>query len=72
VEFIIGCAFAPTPADVTSHMQRCSFDTMEQCRATTSGRGGSRDRDPFLAATGGTHAHQPKHSHSKSSMRPAK
>jgi hypothetical protein len=29
------------------------------------------DRDPFLAATGGTCAYQPKRLHSKSSVRPA-
>jgi hypothetical protein len=51
VEFIIGCALAPTPADVTSHVQRCGFETMEQCKAMSSGLGGSCDRDPFLAAT---------------------
>jgi hypothetical protein len=38
----------------------------------SSRRGGSCDRDPFLAATGGTYAYRPKRLHSKSSVRPAK
>jgi len=58
--------------DVTSAMRSCSFDTMEQCQAMSSGRGGSCARDPFLADTSSAYAYQPKHFHSKSSMRPAK
>jgi hypothetical protein len=34
--------------DVSSAMNSCSFDTMEQCNAMSSGRGGSCFRDPFL------------------------
>jgi Protein of unknown function (DUF3551) len=34
--------------DVTSAMTSCSFDTMEQCHAMSSGRGGDCFRDPFL------------------------
>ncbi len=30
--------------DVTSHVKSCSFDTLEQCQATSSGRGGDRSR----------------------------
>jgi hypothetical protein len=58
--------------DVTSAMRSCSFDTMEQCQAMSSGRGGSCDRDPFLADTRSAYAYQPKHLHSKSSVRPTK
>ena len=37
--------------DVLSHMLQCSFDTLEQCKWTSSGRGGDCLRDPFLPAT---------------------
>jgi uncharacterized protein DUF3551 len=47
---------APAPAsayeycrkDVTSSIVSCSFDTLEQCQATSLGRGGDCFRDPFL------------------------
>jgi len=58
--------------DVTSHVQSCSFDTLEQCQAMSSGRGGSCDRDPFLADAKSAYAYQPRHPHSKSGARPAK
>jgi hypothetical protein len=72
-------AMAPSPAsagaycrtDVTSHMQSCSFDTMEQCQAMSSGRGGSCDRDPFPAAGSSAYAYQSKPRNSNSSARPA-
>src|SRR5258708_37898163 len=51
--------------DVTSHMKSCSFDTLEQCQATSSGRGGDCARDPFLASPSTAYAYQPKHPHSK-------
>jgi Protein of unknown function (DUF3551) len=35
--------------DVTSYMLSCSFDTLAQCQAMSSGRGGDCLRDPFLA-----------------------
>ena len=34
--------------DVTSQMLQCSFDTLEQCKWMSSGRGGDCLRDPFL------------------------
>jgi len=41
----------------------CNFDTMEQCLATISGRGGSCTRDPFFSA-GSSYAYAPKsHGH---------
>ena len=58
--------------DVTSHMQSCGFDTLEQCQAMSSGRGGSCDRDPFLAATSNAYAYQAKPSHSKRPAQAAK
>ena len=33
--------------DYSSGMRQCGFDTMEQCLAMISGRGGSCLRDPF-------------------------
>ena len=54
--------------DVTSHMQSCSFDTMAQCQAMSSGRGGDCFRDPFLAPASGAYAYQPRHLHSKGSV----
>jgi hypothetical protein len=58
--------------DVTSHMHSCSFNTLAQCQAMSSGRGGDCYRDPFLTDIGSVYAYQPKYPHSKSSTRPAK
>jgi hypothetical protein len=33
------------------HMLQCSFETLEQCKWTSRGRGGDCLRDPFLPAT---------------------
>ena len=43
--------------DVTSAMRSCSFATMEQCQAMSSGRGGSCYRDPFLPEAGASSAY---------------
>ena len=56
--FALGLVAFATPAsageycrkDVTSAITSCSFDTMEQCTAMSSGRGGDCFRDPFLPA----------------------
>jgi len=37
--------------DSVSGMRSCGFETMEQCQAMSSGRGGSCYRDPFLTDT---------------------
>ena len=58
--------------DVTSHMQSCGFDTLEQCQNMSSGRGGSCDRDPFPATTSSAYAYQTKPSHSKRPAQAAK
>jgi hypothetical protein len=47
--------------DVTSGMRSCSFDTLAQCQAMSSSRGGDCYRDPFLADTSNALAYQPKH-----------
>jgi hypothetical protein len=46
--------------DYALGMRQCSFDTMEQCVATISGRGGSCTRDRFLAEPSGSYAFAPK------------
>jgi hypothetical protein len=43
--------------DVTSGMRSCSFATIEQCQAMSSGRGGTCYRDPFLPAASATNAY---------------
>ena len=45
--------------DVTAGIVGCSFDTMEQCQAMSSGRGGDCFRDPFLPAID-AYAYAPK------------
>ena len=47
--------------DITSGMRSCSFSTLEQCHAMSSGRGGDCYRDPFLANASNAFAYQPKH-----------
>jgi Protein of unknown function (DUF3551) len=49
--------------DITTAMVGCSYATMEQCQAMSSGRGGDCFRDPYLAAPGNPSnalAYQPK------------
>jgi hypothetical protein len=47
--------------DVTSGMRSCSFATMEQSQAMSSGRGGTCYRDPFLPSTTSAYAYAPLH-----------
>ena len=54
--------------DVTSGMRSCSFETLAQCQAMSSGRGGDCYRDP-LANTGAALAYQPKVGHSQAAVR---
>jgi hypothetical protein len=46
--------------DVSSAMRSCSFTSMEECQAMSSGRGGTCARDPFLPAASDAYAYQPK------------
>ena len=46
--------------DYSSGMRQCGFDTMEQCVAMISGRGGSCMRDPFLNETSASFAYARK------------
>lgn len=51
--------------DYSSGTRQCGFDTMEQCVAMISGRGGSCIREPFPAEAGASYAYAPKrHGHS--------
>jgi hypothetical protein len=75
--FALALAAMATPAsageycrqDVTSAMRSCSFDTLAQCQAMSSGRGGDCYRDPFLADTNTALAYQPKIGHSQAAVR---
>ena len=68
----LGFASASTPAaageycrkDVSSAITSCSFDTMAQCEAMSSGRGGGCFRDPFLPEQN-AFAYAPKPLHSR-------
>lgn len=51
--------------DVTSFAQSCSFDTMAQCQAMSSGRGGDCYRDPFLSDASGAYAYAPIRAHAR-------
>jgi hypothetical protein len=57
--------------DITSGMRSCSFDTLEQCQAMSSGRGGDCYRDPFLGSASSAFAYQPKHPLSQRARKPA-
>jgi hypothetical protein len=41
-------------------MRSCGFETMEQCVAAISGRGGTCTRDPYVPETGESYAYAPK------------
>jgi hypothetical protein len=49
----------------SSNMRSCGFDTLEQCQATSAGRGGPCERDPFLANPSNALAYAPKPLHAK-------
>jgi hypothetical protein len=54
--------------DITSGMRSCSFSSLEQCQAMSSGRGGDCYRDPFLTNSSSAYAYQPKQPHPKSGV----
>jgi hypothetical protein len=54
----------------SSVMRSCSYSTLEQCQASSSGRGGSCDRDPFYANPTNALAYAPKHAHAKGLRKP--
>jgi hypothetical protein len=55
----------------TSGMLGCGFSSMEQCQASSSGRGGGCFRDPFLPNPSNALAYQPKQS-GKAARKPVK
>ena len=57
--------------DITSGMRSCSFSSLEQCQAMSSGRGGDCYRDPFLNNGSSAYAYQPKQPHTKSGQHSA-
>ena len=77
VAALVGAAFLVTPEpaaakdyeycrwDYGSGMRACGFDTVEQCLALISGRGGSCVRNPVMAEPSAAYAYAPKrHGHS--------
>src|SRR5882762_6725576 len=51
--------------DVSGHMTSCSFTSMAQCQAASSGIGGDCFRDPYLNDSNNAYAYHPE-SRSKS------
>jgi hypothetical protein len=43
--------------DIIGYVLSCSFDTLAQCQAMSSGRGGDCLRDPFLSDIGSAYAY---------------
>jgi hypothetical protein len=76
--FALALAAMATPAaaaeycrqDITSGMRSCSFTTLEQCQAMSSGRGGDCYRDPFLTNSSNALAYQPKHAAAHRARKP--
>jgi hypothetical protein len=57
--------------DVTSQVVSCSFASLEQCQATSAGRGGDCFRDPWLPAANAL-AYAPHALHAKARTRRAR
>lgn len=72
-------AFTPTSAtageycrtDVTGHMTSCSYTSLEQCQAMSSGIGGDCFRDPKLSDSSSAFAYQPNAPHATKRARNA-
>jgi hypothetical protein len=70
-------AFTPTSAiagdycrtDVTGHMTSCSYTTLAQCQAMSSGIGGDCFRDPKLSDNSNALAYQPNAPHASKRVR---
>jgi hypothetical protein len=46
--------------DVSGHMTSCSFTSMAQCQAASSGIGGDCFRDPYLSDNKNAYAYHPE------------
>jgi Protein of unknown function (DUF3551) len=53
----------------SSQMRSCAFSTLQQCKDSASGRGGTCDRDPFYASPSNALAYAPKHVHAKAAKK---
>ena len=51
--------------DVSGHMTSCSYTSMAQCRASSSGIGGDCFRDPYLNDSKNAYAYHPESPRSK-------
>ena len=56
--------------DAISGMRSCSFATLEQCQAMSSGIGGTCYRDPFLPQAGASNAYASAPLHGKRVTKP--
>jgi hypothetical protein len=56
--------------DITSGMRSCSYATLEQCQAMSSGVGGTCYRDPFLPQAGASNAYAYAPLHGKRVTKP--
>jgi hypothetical protein len=56
----------------TSGMRGCGYSSLEQCRASTAGVGGSCGRDPYYQDASTAMAYQPKHASARSVQHAAK
>ena len=54
--------------DATSFARSCGFDTLAQCEAMSSGRGGDCYRDPFLSDASGAYAYAPIRTHARAAL----
>jgi hypothetical protein len=57
--------------DVSGHMTSCSYTSMEQCKASSSGIGGDCFRDPYLNDSKNAYAYHPESPRSKSTGKAA-
>jgi hypothetical protein len=56
----------------TSGMRGCGYSSLEQCQASNAGVGGNCARDPYYNNASTALAYQPKQTHSRSALHPAK
>ena len=76
--FAMALAAVATPAsaaeycrqDAISGMRSCSYATLEQCQAMSSGIGGTCYRDPFLPQAGASNAYAYAPLHGKHVTKP--
>src|SRR5882757_7488029 len=57
--------------DVTGHMTSCSYESLAQCQAASSGMGGDCFRDPTLGDSKNAYAYHPGSPRSRRGSHPA-